>query len=80
MCVGMNFLPTAEKPNHTANREIATYYIATALGIPASDVRGELKIGYWAHYIASSIYFRTGLNITVLDLGEVTAEDILGQV
>ena len=65
---------------HEANREIATYYIATALGIPTTDVRGELKIGQWVHYITSSIRFRTGLDIAVLDLGNVTAGDILEQV
>ncbi|OGZ01163.1 MAG: hypothetical protein A3B13_03580 [Candidatus Liptonbacteria bacterium RIFCSPLOWO2_01_FULL_45_15] len=65
---------------HETNREIAIYYIATALGIPVADVSGELKIGQWARYITSSIHFRTGLDITVLDFGNVTAGDILKQL
>ncbi|MDP3948801.1 MAG: hypothetical protein Q8Q17_02530 [bacterium] len=62
------------------NKQMGICQIASALGIPESDVNNELKIGIWAHYIAWSIFFRTGFLPQVHDLGAATAGDILEQL
>ncbi len=65
---------------HEANREIAIYYIAAILGIPEYEVTNKVMLGSCAHFIASMIYFRTGVLPQVYDLGAVTAGDILEQL
>ncbi len=65
---------------HTENREIAIYYIATALGIRESEVTDNMLLGQWIHFIASSISLRTGFSVQVHDLGTVTVGDVLEQL
>ena len=80
MCVGRISERKVEKSNHAANREIAIYYMANALGIHESEVTNKIMLGHWVHYVVWSIFFRTGFSVQVHDLGTVTVGDILEQL
>ncbi len=64
----------------TNQKQEAVSCIASAFGISEIEVTDNMMLGCWAHYIAWTIFFRTGQFIKVSDLGKATVGDILEQI
>jgi hypothetical protein len=69
-----------ETPRNASNREIAIAVIADKLGIPATSVNDETKLGTAWDEILTVVTFKTCRTILLRDAYNTTAGDLFRQL